>query len=94
MDLTNVYEYNIYFSFSELTPYTTVQPKLFKQKVKVKWLVLLIYIFSMSLVQIVAWTLIILTEPFIFSPSRQILGQCLKLDHDCFLLYPFQFIIH
>jgi hypothetical protein len=40
--------------------------------------------------------LLIHSEVFVgfLKPSRKMLGQYLKVDHDCFLPYPFEFIIH
>jgi hypothetical protein len=44
---------------------------------------------------ILGWMSNILQSIVVFlSPSRHMLGQCLKLGHNCFLSHPFRFIIH
>jgi hypothetical protein len=53
-------------------------------------------VFVMSQVHISAWKLAIRTEVSVvlLGSSRQMLRYYLKLSYDCFLPYPFQFIIH
>jgi hypothetical protein len=48
MDLSNICEHNISFSFSELASHIKVQSKLFKPNVMAKWLALLLHIWEVS----------------------------------------------
>jgi hypothetical protein len=67
-----------------------------RPNIVVEWLALLLVMFGWFWVQISSWRPAVLAKVFckFLCPSGQMLGHYLKLGHDLFLIYPFQFIIH